>query len=92
MSGTTGINSEVVDGLCINYPHTYNSEYPYFVLYVPISSDSIDSNRVQYNNCAAAAEPTVRDASWRVPLEVTDATKPAWVSIDGVIIAVFNYS
>lgn len=92
VSGTTGINSESSDGVCINYPHTYNSEYPYFVLYVPISSDSIDSSRVQYNNCAAAAEPTVRDTSWRVPLEVTDTTKPAWVSIDGVIVAVFNYT
>ena len=92
VTGTSGINSKTFSGVCINYPYTYDEVYKYFFLMVGISSESIDTDRIQYNNCASAVEPSVHSDSLRMSLEVTDTSKPAWVSIDGVIIAVFNYS
>lgn len=90
--GNSGIHQMTIHGVCINYPYTYDDVNKYYLLRIDVSSESIERNRIQHNNCTDAKWSTVDQGKLRMSLAVTDTTKPAWVSIDNVIVAVFNYS
>lgn len=89
-----GINELLFTGQCINYPHVYNASYPYFGLRLSqISVDDFVEADFECENCTLAKYTEVAASNailiW---ISVTDTTKPAWISVDGYIIAVFNYS
>jgi hypothetical protein len=83
-------NKRVNGSKCINYPFitTENSHFVFNAIGVnePISLDGLGYYNCSYVNSA------VYNAETRINVIVTDATKPAYITYQGFIIAVFNYS
>ena len=90
----SGINELLFTGQCINYPHVYNASYPYFGLRLSqVSVDDFVEADFECENCTLAKYSEVAGSnSILIWISVTDTTKPAWISVDDYIIAVFNYS
>lgn len=74
---------------CINYPQIFNEEYPYFLILV--FSDELLSADFGFNNCALN---TLRytSGSNRLNVSIVDSNKVAYITYQGFIIAVFNYT
>lgn len=86
----SGINRLSVENAnCINYPNTATESYPYFLF---ISSKAIpsDENIEVVNGTIAGTSFGV--AYSRFSILPTDASKVCYVTCQGFIIAVFNYS
>lgn len=89
------LNTRQTAGNCINYPFMYNEVYKYFVLRVgssakPFTDYSGESWAIvngTFNNRQAHGDNSVQ-----ITCQVTDPTKPAYITYKGFIIAVFNYS
>lgn len=73
---------------CINYPHVPNSTHPYF--FYSFLLDTGDMSLVAAVN-ATINNSKVEDGRTYLNLSVTDPTKPAYVTYQSFIIAVFNY-
>lgn len=74
---------------CINYSHVPNATYPYF--FYSFLIDVEDMSDVAAVN-ASINNSKVEEGRTYLNLSVTDPTKPAYVTYQGFIIAVFNYS
>lgn len=74
---------------CINYPYTVIEDYPYY-LFFPHISDTSESDW-GFSNCAMNNFST-SDTMTRINVSVTDPSKPAYITYQGFIIAVFNYT
>lgn len=74
---------------CINYPHIFNEEYPYFLIL--FFSDELLSTDFGFNNCTLN---TMRytSGSNRLNVSVIDPNEVAYITYQGFIIAVFNYT
>lgn len=79
----------VVSTRCINYPYYANEEFPYFFLQKSIQA--VDEEDLVGHNCTVNAFQQ-RESYFTLNVSVTDATKPAYITYQGFIIAVFNYS
>lgn len=79
----------VANANCINYPYTEDSEFPNFFLQIGVNED-ISEDIVCHNATINASG--ISSETMRVNVTVTDATKVAWIEVQGAIIAVFNYS
>lgn len=82
-------NKETVNAHCINYSQK-TTEESHFVLNIFGDEVAPSMDEVAYNNCAFVASADYQ-TQLRVNVTVTDATKPAYVTYQGFIIAVFNY-
>lgn len=87
---STSINIvDIASGDCINYPYLINPNYPYFLLFVHI--EETDENDWRVENCTINNSDFVNKPN-RLNVSVVDPTKPAYITYQGFIIAVFNYS
>lgn len=87
-----GVNQMAITGNCINYPFLYDADHKYYDLAInqPQSLD-LEVEDFSFENCSSVTFGYFY-SRWRMKLEVTDTTKPAYVMYQGFIIAVFNYS
>ena len=89
---TTGRSHLVaVEGVCLNYtPYMANSEQSYRLALPQLGTTIVQSDFEPVNATIIdfGADGTTANC---VLLSVTDATKPAWLYYQGVIIAIFNY-
>lgn len=93
VSISDAINVESVVANCINYAHTVSDSYPLVRLVVADNAEAPLESDFTGDNCVlkhyAFSEST---GVLSLDAEVTDRTKPAWISYQGYIIAVFNYT
>ena len=89
-----GINTANVESLCLNYPYSYDESHPFFLLVLfDISEGEIPAEDFGVDNCVIARSVYIEGNTGQLLwLSVTDATKPAYITYRGFIIAVFNYS
>lgn len=86
----TFINSQAAtDANCINYAFAVNESFPFFMFYLRVPSE--DSSIFEFVNCTLNNYASA-DGESRVNVSVIDATRPAYITYQGFIIAVFNYS
>lgn len=88
-TGTFTNGETVRNANCINYAFAVDESYPYFLFYLRV--DSEDSSVFGFVNCTLNNYTSAEGES-RVNVSVTDASKPAYITYQGFIIAVFNYS
>lgn len=90
-SGGSGRHNaeSVAETYCLNYAHSYNESYRNFVIGV---AAVLESENYGFVNCSLnniTQEPTT---DTRVNVSVTDTSKVAYITYQGFVIAVFNYS
>jgi hypothetical protein len=86
----TYTNSRVISNAnCINYPFVKNPSYPNFLFTIAVN-DNLTS-RLTLHNCTSN-NSQVQSSQFRINVSVTDVEDPAWIELDGFIIAVFNYT
>lgn len=80
---------------CLNYPFKSNDNYPYFLISIGNSSapvtDIAESNWAVTNGTIEQIS-IYSEERVRVRVSVSNATKPAYITYQGFIIAVFNYT
>ena len=87
---TTSINYvNMQSTYCINYSYLVNEGYPYYLLLVHFS-DVVEGD-FACSNCTINNFSSVENLT-RINMSVTDPTKPAYITYQGFIIAVFNYT
>lgn len=85
-------NQRIVNGNCINYAFVRSEALPYFAFVLkPVDVAEVDEEDFAYENCS---KTNYYEGSTTVQMKmsVTDPTKPAYITYQGFIIAVFNYS
>lgn len=89
-SPSTQHNGVVVAGAyCLNYPHVVEEGFANFVIAVQAVLDRDDYGFVNCSLNAITDNPT---NNTRVNVSVTDPSKVAYITYQGFVIAVFNYS
>lgn len=74
---------------CINYNYKYNEAYQYFGYALWIVE--LDLSRLSFYNCSINKSTQLANR-FACTLIVIDTSKPAYVQLDGFIVAVFNYT
>lgn len=76
------------DALCMNYPFVEDDVANYYL----VSFQGVDYEQESFvlHNCEIKTV-NHNESYTRLNLEVTDATEPAWVELEGSIVFVFNY-
>ena len=80
---------------CLQYPYKVSEAYPYFLLTIGKNDSPFtdnDANNYTYVNCSMETLNVYQETSIRTRVSVVDSTKPAYITYQGFIIAVFNYS
>lgn len=92
-AASDGVNRKDVVSNCINYPYLASDSYPRFMLVVlNVPERPLDSDFVGVN-CDLQTIFYETDAQFlSVNIELVDPTEPAYITYQGFIIAVFNYS
>lgn len=89
----SGINQEDVTANCINYPHLASDSYPRFkVAIYNVEEQPLESDFECVNGVLGGYHYTEGQSSMSIGAEVTDRSKPAYITYQGFIVAVFNYS
>lgn len=87
---TYGVNRQAdANASCINYPHMVTEDYEFFLLLLPftgLTRDDFVCVNCTIVNIGEDPRPL------RVSLSVTDTAATAYITYQGFIIAVFNYS
>lgn len=88
--GSSTINSMVVRAAnCINYPYKIDESYPYFLFFIGVaelSEEDFDFHNCTLNNFRNSPVPT------RLNVSVTNPEEVAYITYQGFIVAVFNYT
>lgn len=88
-----GINQEDAMANCINYPHVASDSYPRFKLAIfNLTEQPLESDFACVNGELGGYNYTEGASSVAIGAEVTDRTKPAYITYQGFIVAVFNYT
>lgn len=92
-ASSPAVNLIVMDSVnCINYPYKATEELAYFGLRLGVSSKPFtDTEGFEGVNCTLNI-PSATEVWVYVSALPTDATKPAYITYQGFIIAVFNYT
>ena len=82
-------NKTINSGVRIDYNYVQNNQYPhfFFVFYLTETSEQ----DYEYYNCSVNAQQQYNNFVG-INVDVIDVSKPAWVTYQGFIIAVFNYT
>lgn len=80
---------------CINYPYMFDETHAYFRLSltrnVP-SWEEADFNDFEGHNCTIQKAATTTPGQMRIAMLVDDVQSVAWLTYQGFIVAVFNYT
>lgn len=74
---------------CAQYPYMVDDEYQY--IYYALYIDESDISNFAFHNCEAA-NSGYSSTYYRMTVTITDASAPAYITYQGFIVAVFNYS
>lgn len=88
---TARIQPQTVTGNCINYAVIPSGSISNFLLYIKNAADDVDLSLVSGNNCTVLATGADGQEQNAVLAEVVDSSKPAYLTYQDFIIAVFNY-
>ena len=98
LRATASITSPAVNNIvgnsvnCLNYPYKATEELPYFGLRIgAVDKPFKDTERLEGVNCTVSGSGSSEVYKYVAALP-TDPTKPAYITYQGFIIAVFNYS
>lgn len=76
---------------CINYPHTAVVGHSYFSFRLQGSFVESDFARFSFTNCSATDHAAEESGVMAMLVQPTDTSKPSYITLDGFIVAVFNY-
>ena len=76
---------------CVNYAKVVDAEYQYFRYEIVGEFESSDLARLSYVNCSASTAQIGSSGHIIIIAAVTDSSKVAYIKLDDVIVAVFNY-
>lgn len=85
------VNNITVSSFCINYPYKLDDAHPYYRLHLYGAFEEEDINNVGYVNCESIFSTISSSNGLVVKTSILDATKPAYITFQGFIVAVFNY-
>lgn len=86
------INRKASRAVCVNYPYTYNSEYPFFGYLVALpESENLTEADFELTNCAIE-RLEFRESNWIVKLSVQNQAEVAYAVLRDIVCFVFNYS
>ena len=89
--GQNAINVKTIDGDCINYPYTVNAENPNYILH--LVSSEVDESEISIYNCTRLNSGVEgENSTYRIVVSVEDVSKVAYITYQGFIVTVFNYS
>lgn len=91
-SGSPAANSATVNAVCINYRHKADATYPYFRLHFYYEFTQEDLEKVAGVNCNINHNGLSSDGHIIVNLSPVNADKVCYLTYEGVIVAVMNYS
>lgn len=92
IAGAGLIHTANVEGNCINYAYLKDNEHPFYRFWASLFTiEEIEGGDYQFLNCSLANYGEESGVT-RMVLSVTDAGSPSYVTYQGFIIAVFNYS
>lgn len=74
---------------CAQYAHMTEDEYIYFYFTIWMAESSLEN--FAFHNCEKAGGDYYSDY-YRISISIIDASAPAYITYQGFIIAVFNYS
>ena len=86
--GAANVTS-VTDAVCQNYPYKATEALPYFAF---LYRFAIQQEDVKCFNCTVSGWTVTGGGNTRMNFTPEDADKPAWIELEGTIIAVFNYN
>lgn len=88
------INNTVFEGNCINYPHLFNESYPVFSFRVGTYNKPVTAaDGFEGVNCSLSSHEGPTEYTHMIyATEIQDPTKPAYITYQGFIVAVFNYT
>lgn len=90
LSADTVINRfDIYDADCVNYPWIVDEEYPYF--FILVFSIEVLSTDFGFYNCTLN-DYRFASSSNRLNVSVIDPNEVAYITYQGFIIAVFNYT
>lgn len=92
IAGGENANNTTEFSKCINYPYVANETYPYFRFHFYGTFTEEELAKLTLYNCTSNAQQIDTNADILINVSVTDATKPAYITYKGFIIAVFNYT
>ena len=85
-------NSLTVEGYCINYPYLVAPVQAYFRLAFTELSTALDVNNFGFENCTKLDFGEDGGITNALLVSVADTSRPAYITYQGFIIAVFNYT
>ena len=89
----TSINGMTITGNCINYPYKAVEDYPCFQLFLSRgSTEDFPEEDFVGMNCSLSWYPSGGGVSVKIGIEPTDASEPCYITYQGFIVAVFNYT
>lgn len=74
---------------CMNYPYKVAEGYTNFILQARYSG--FDAESAGFHNCSLNSSE-VEESVFNLNVKATDVTKPAYITYQGFIISVFNYT
>lgn len=96
INSSTQVDELVLDNVnCINYPFMKQEEAQFFQLRIGYASkvvQNLDAQDFSGENCSVTSVTNYGASRVEVRIRVTDATKVAYITYQGFIIAVFNYT
>ena len=81
-----------VNGNCINYDILKTQSYPLYIFYPNIQMQEEELGRFEVVNGTFVRKVVAVTGYATMSVEVTDDTKPAYITLDDFIVAVFNYT
>lgn len=91
--GSARINRvEYNDAKCINYPFLYDEDYPVFTIAAGFDEAPTGGDYAFVNCSRAGGSYSSASKTDYLLCQVTDTSKPAYITYQGFIIAVFNYT
>lgn len=79
----------LASGECMNYRFLVETSHPYFLLFLR-GSDFLEEDFVLHNGVIRVQG--LQSSDYRLSMEVLEPSRPAYLTFQGFIVAVFNYS
>lgn len=92
VGGGNNINAKSSNNYCINYPYKVEESHPYYRIRIKGTFVSEDLTNLDFVNCSENSSVINSENNIVVNISVTDTAKPAYITYQGFIVAVFNYS
>lgn len=91
-SGGDFIHPVTVNAKCVQYPYLRDDDYPYYRLQLNHSGVTVEEADFEFHNCTQTASIDYQDTFWILNCSIDNVDETAWITYQGFIVAVFNYT